>query len=53
MKTFTFSNFMCKPGSKLELIGMDGSFTMKFTVLNEEADEETDNKEAGGFKLDI
>ena len=47
LKNFTFSNFMCKPGSRLELIEMDGSFTINITVLDEEADEEAGEESDG------
>ena len=66
LKTFTFSNFLCEPGSKLELIERDGSFTMKIIDLDEEYEDDGDeeeeedgddyaewDEEAGGFKLDI
>ena len=64
LKSFAFPNFLCKPGSELELIERDGSFTMNTTVLHEEADEEYgeesdadadegSDEEVGEFKLDI
>ena len=56
LKTFTFSNVLCKPGRMFELIERDGSFTIENIVLGEEAHEESDDEsddEPGGFKLDI
>ena len=66
LKTFTFSNFLYEPGSKLELIERDGSFTTKVIDLDkyeddggdEDEDEDGDDyaewdEEAGRFKLDI
>ena len=56
LKTFTFSNVLCKPGRMFELIERDGSFTTEDILPGEEAHEESDDEsddEAGGFKLDI
>jgi hypothetical protein len=44
LKDFTFSDFSIKPGSRFELIGSNGSFTMEKIVLSEDAE---------GFTLDI
>ena len=44
LKVFTFSDFSPKPGRKFDLIGRDGSFTIKVNVLAKEAEK---------FKLDI
>ena len=38
LKSFTFYIFSPKPGRKFELIGMDGGFAMKKTVLVKDAD---------------
>jgi len=43
LKHFTFSGFWLKPGTRYEVNGMDGSFTMEKLVL----------PEAEAFKLDI
>jgi hypothetical protein len=44
LKEFTFSDFRSKPGSRFELIGRNGSFTMEKFILLEEAED---------FKLDM
>ena len=44
LKNFTFFVFKPKPGSRFELIGRNGSFTMEKIVLLAEAEK---------FKLDI
>ena len=42
LKVFTFSEFWLKPGTRYEVIGMDGSFTMEKVVLPEAEEFELD-----------